>query len=117
MSSSLYKEQELAWKTYHSSTGSHLYEESSDRAWSGDCGGKSGVSIRSGRRIEKGVRVEKSQRQWRTRQDPFALVWEAELVPLLYREPELTGTTLWEYLDDRYPGQYPEKLLKACSAV
>ncbi|MEY3122158.1 MAG: hypothetical protein RI993_983, partial [Pseudomonadota bacterium] len=32
---------------------------------------KAGVSIRSGRRIEKGVRVEKSQRQWRTRQDPF----------------------------------------------
>ncbi len=42
---------------------------------------KAGVSIRSGRRIEKGVQVEKSQRQWRTRQDPFALVWETELVP------------------------------------
>ncbi len=74
---------------------------------------KAGVSIRSGRRIEKGVRVEKSQRQWRTRQDPFALVWETELVPLLYGEPELTGTTLWEHLDDRYPGQYPEKLLRS----
>ncbi len=74
---------------------------------------KAGISIRSGRRIEKVVRVEKSQRQWRTRQDPFALVWETELVPLLYLEPELTGTTLWEYLDDRYPGQYPEKLLRS----
>lgn len=74
---------------------------------------KAGVGIRSGRRIEKGVRVEKSQRQWRRRQDPFALVWKTELVPLLYREPELTGTTLWEHLDDRYPGQYPEKLLRS----
>jgi hypothetical protein len=38
MSSFLYKEKELAWKTYHASTGSYLYEESSDRAWSGDSG-------------------------------------------------------------------------------
>ena len=73
---------------------------------------KAGISTRTGRRIEKDERPEKKQRHWRTRQDPFEAVWETECVPLLTREPELTGTTLWEYLDDHYPGQYPEKLLR-----
>ncbi len=30
----------------------------------------------------------------------------------MIREPDLTGTTLWEYLDELFPGQYPEKLLR-----
>ncbi len=73
---------------------------------------KAGISVRSGRRIEKNQRVGKKQRDWRTRQDPFEAVWETEIIPLLAREPELTGTTLWEYLSDYYPGQYPEQLLR-----
>lgn len=73
---------------------------------------KSGISIRSGRRIEKNERPEKKQRNWRTRCDPFEAVWETILVPLLVNEPGLTGTTLWEYLEDLYPGQYPEKHLR-----
>lgn len=73
---------------------------------------KSGISTRSGRRIEKGERPENKQRNWRTRQDPFEAVWETELVPLLAKEPGLTGTTLWEYLDDQCPGQYPEKHIR-----
>ncbi len=77
---------------------------------------KAGISVRSGRRIEKNQRVGKKQRDWRTRQDPFEAVWETEIIPLLAREPELTGTTLWEYLSDYYPGQYPEQLLRKTSA-
>ncbi len=73
---------------------------------------KAGISVRSGRRIEKNQRGRKKQRHWRTRQDPFEAVWETEVIPLLAREPELTGTTLWEYLNDHYPGQYSEKLLR-----
>ncbi|WP_292989179.1 IS21 family transposase [Nitrosomonas sp.] len=73
---------------------------------------KSGISIRSGRRIEKHEKPVKAQHNWRTRCDPFSTVWETELVPLLVREPGLTGTTLWEFLEDRYPGQYPEKHLR-----
>jgi transposase InsO family protein len=34
------------------------------------------------------------------------------LVPLLEREPSLTGITLWDYLDERCPDQYPEQLLR-----
>ena len=73
---------------------------------------KAGISVRSGRRIEKHQRPRKQPRHWRTRQDPFEAVWEAELMPLLAGEPELTGTTLWEYLETQYPGQYPETLLR-----
>ena len=73
---------------------------------------KAGFSVRSGRRIETGDRCETKDRHWRTRKDPFEAVWESELVPILEREPSLTGITLWDYLDERYPDQYPEQLLR-----
>jgi len=73
---------------------------------------KAGISIRSGRRIEKGEITRPGERHWRTRKDPFKAVWESELVPILEREPSLTGITLWDYLDEQYPDQYPERLLR-----
>jgi len=73
---------------------------------------KSGISIRSGRRIEKGEIPIQTTRHWKTRKDPFEWVWATELEPLLSLDAEITGMTLWEYLDDEYPGQYPEKLLR-----
>ena len=73
---------------------------------------KTGISIRSGRRVEKGEIATAGERHWRTRKDPFKTVWESELVPILEREPSLTGITLWDYLDERYPDQYPERLLR-----
>ena len=73
---------------------------------------KAGISTRTGRRIEPGETAEKKPRHWRTRQDPLKAVWATEWVPLLAKEPTLTGTTLWAYLEDHYPGQYPERLLR-----
>jgi transposase InsO family protein len=73
---------------------------------------KAGVSVRSGRRIEKQPSPVKQQRHWKTRKDPFEAVWASELVPLLAKEPSLTGLTLWEYLDERYPDQYPYGTLR-----
>ena len=73
---------------------------------------KAGMSVRSGRRIEKGDRRDTKERHWRTRKDPLKEVWESELIPLLEREPSLTGLTLWDYLDEQYPDQYPERLLR-----
>jgi len=73
---------------------------------------KTGISIRSGRRIETGNTRTKSPRHWLTRHDPFVSVWTSELVPLLEKEPKLSGLTLWEYLDENYPGDYPYKLLR-----
>ncbi len=73
---------------------------------------KADISVRSGRRIEKGQRQNTKERHWRTRKDPLAAVWELELIPLLEREPSLTGITLWDYLDEKYPEHYPERLLR-----
>ena len=74
---------------------------------------KGGISERSGRRIEKGERPSiPRERHWRTREDPFDAIWEKELVPLLEREPQLTGLTLWEYLEDEHAGQFPYQVLR-----
>ncbi len=73
---------------------------------------KADISVRTGRRIEKGQRRDTKERHWRTRKDPLEAVWELELIPLLEREPSLTGITLWDYLDEKYPEHYPERLLR-----
>ena len=74
---------------------------------------KGGISERSGRRIEKGERPSiPRERHWRTREDPLDAIWEKELVPLLEREPQLTGLTLWEYLEDEHAGQFPYQVLR-----
>lgn len=67
-----------------------------------------GFSEASGSRIETGKHQPASRKepQSRTRTDPLAEVWEQELEPLLRRDPRLTPTTLYEYLVERYPGQY-----------
>ena len=44
---------------------------------------KAGISVRSGRRIENNERRERRERDWRTRQDPFADIWASELTPML----------------------------------
>lgn len=73
---------------------------------------KAGISPRSGRRIEKNGQTVKKQRHWKTRKDPFSGIWEAELIPLLEKEPTLTGLTLWEYLDENHPQSFPYSLLR-----
>ena len=42
--------------------------------------------------------------------DPLAGVWSEELEPMLRREPRLKPTTLFEYLEEHYPGKYPRVL-------
>jgi hypothetical protein len=73
---------------------------------------KAGISERSGRRIEAGEHQPKKEhpRDWRTRVDPLAEVWEQELKPQLEREPRLEAMTLYEYLQERYPGAYEQTL-------
>ena len=74
---------------------------------------KGGISERSGRRIEKDARPSiPRERLWRTREDPLNAIWESELVPLLEEEPQLTGLTLWEYLEDEHAGQFPYQVLR-----
>ena len=75
---------------------------------------KGGFSSRSGRRIEKKEHQPKRERphDWRTRVDPLMLVWEQELEPMLERQPKLQATTLFEYLQQKYPGKYGKSILR-----
>ena len=74
---------------------------------------KAAISERSGRRIEKGERPSiPGERHWRTREDPLEAIWEKELVPLLEKEAQLTGLTLWEYLEDEHAGKFPYSVLR-----
>jgi len=72
---------------------------------------KAGISERSGRRIDSGILPKKKEpRHWRTRKDPFAEAWENEILPRLEKSPALAPTTLFEDLQDRYPGRFSNKL-------
>lgn len=74
---------------------------------------KAGISERSGRDIEHGWRKPEGMvRRWQTRSDPLLDVWESELVPLLSMSPALNPITLLELLQQRYPGQYADSILR-----
>ena len=66
------------------------------------------ISERTGQRIESGRHRPNRGRahDWRTREDPLAAVWDEVLEPMLRQEPRLMPTTLYEYLQEHYPGQY-----------
>jgi Mu transposase, C-terminal domain len=75
---------------------------------------RAGMSERSGRRLEKGELQpgRKGPRHWRTRVDPFADVWDSEVVPLLTKNHQLTPITLFEKLQKDHPGEYPDSKLR-----
>ena len=75
---------------------------------------KAGMSERSGREIEKGRRIDpwSKKRNWPTRKDPFADVWDKELVHLLEKKPKLTATTLLEFLQEKYSDFYKDDVLR-----
>ena len=66
---------------------------------------KAGISERSARRIERAVTLpsQNPRRYWRSRTDPFAQVWDTEVVPLLKSAPKLMAITLLRKLQDDYP--------------
>jgi hypothetical protein len=69
-------------------------------------------SERSAQRIEAGThQPQRGTRQpQRSAPDPLASVWEQELEPMLRQQPRLRPMTLFEYLQERYPGQYEQVL-------
>ncbi|MDX8382911.1 MAG: hypothetical protein R8M45_02445 [Ghiorsea sp.] len=86
---------------------SRLEGDSQERAAS-----RSGISERSGRRVEKGTGGpdHRKPRKHRTRKDPLEAVWGTELVPMLEQQPRLKAITLFEYIQRRYPDQYPDSI-------
>jgi hypothetical protein len=70
------------------------------------------ISERTGQRIEAGTH-QPNRGKVKERvptQDPLGSVWEKELEPMLRKEPRLKPMTLFEYLQDTYPGKYPQVL-------
>lgn len=69
---------------------------------------KVAISERSARRIDisEALPSQRASRSWRTRKDPFAAVWEGEVIPLLEISPHLKAVSLLEELQRRYPGDY-----------
>jgi hypothetical protein len=63
---------------------------------------KAGISERSGKRIESNncLILSPTARNWRTRKDPLAEIWDCELRLLLEESPALTPITLLEYLQE-----------------
>jgi hypothetical protein len=75
---------------------------------------KAGISERSARRIESAVTLpsQTPRRYWRSRADPFAQVWDTEIVPLLKSAPKLMAITLLRKLQDDHPGRFPDGMLR-----
>ena len=75
---------------------------------------KAGLSERSARRIESSVALpsQSPRRYWRSRADPFAGVWDAEVVPLLKSAPKLMAVTLLRKLQDDHPERFPDGVLR-----
>lgn len=73
---------------------------------------KTGISVRSARRIERDAMLpsHKPRRYWRSRPDPFAAVWDAEVAPLLASTPRLQAITILRKLQDDHPGLYPDSM-------
>lgn len=90
------------------------YKESRRQATQQIAAARMGISVRSARRIEQadGLPSQGGARTWRTRADPLAGVWEAELVPLLEHEPGLQGRTLLEELQRRHGEVFGDGVLR-----
>jgi transposase len=75
---------------------------------------KSGMDRKSAAKYREGKMPNerrKTTRSWRTRLDPLAAVWP-ELQVELERAPELQALTLLTLLQERYPGQYSDDVLR-----
>ena len=69
-----------------------------------------GMSERTARRWQSGAlpSTVKAPRRWRTREDPFADVWQSEVVPQLVADTQgrLQAQTLFTELCRRHPGRF-----------
>jgi hypothetical protein len=69
------------------------------------------ISERTGQRIESGEHQQNRGKVAESSiQDPLDGLWEKELEPMLRKEPRLKPMTLFEHLQDTYPGKYPQVL-------
>ena len=74
---------------------------------------KTGMDRKSAAKYREGKmpRERRTARTWRTRLDPLAAVWP-EVQAELERAPGLQALTLLTWLQERYPGQFGNELLR-----
>jgi hypothetical protein len=75
---------------------------------------KVGIDVKTARKYRDAgglPRLDRVPHTWRTREDPFAAVWE-ELRTLLEVNPGLQAKTLFAYLQRRYPGRFEDGQLR-----
>ena len=92
----------------------HMYKQHRNRHNQVASAAKAGISERSARRIDQAQSLpsQRPKRNWRTREDPLAAVWDSEVVPLLQTDVHLNAVTLLEELQRRYPGQWDSSVLR-----
>ena len=92
----------------------HKYKQHRNKLSQVASAAKAGISERSARRIEDAPSLpsQRPARNWRTRLDPLASVWDSEVAPLLQTDARLNAVTLLEELQRRYPGQWDSGVLR-----
>jgi transposase InsO family protein len=92
----------------------HKYKQHRNKLNQVAAAAKAGISERSARRIDRNdtLASQREPRDWRTRIDPLAAVWDAEVVPLLTSDSQLNAVTLLEELQRRHPGEYGAAVLR-----
>jgi hypothetical protein len=73
---------------------------------------KAGMSVRTARRVAQATALpsQKPERDWRTRTNPFADVWDGEIVPLLRSTPKLKAITLLQKLQEDHVNRFPDSM-------
>ncbi len=75
---------------------------------------KAGMDVKTARKYVKSGAPPENRKKGcvrRTRKDPFSDAWE-EIKPYLEANPGLEAKTLFEYLQDKYPGKYQDGQLR-----
>ena len=70
---------------------------------------KAGMDEKTGRKYARENRLPsqmKADHDWRTRKDPFEEVWESQIKERLGKAPKLEAKTLFDDLQERYPGKF-----------
>ena len=72
-----------------------------------------GMGVKTARKYQSGKLPSemKPDHSWRTRKDPFEAVWP-DIEPFLKENPELQAKTLFEHLNELYPGKFQEGQLR-----
>lgn len=76
---------------------------------------KAGIDVKTGRKYLRAGKspsqMLKQSRSWKTRANPFEDVWP-QIVTLLQNEPALQGKTIFEYIQEKFPGKFKESQLR-----